>query len=260
MKIETRIEAERKSSKWIWGTFFLLAAAIVVANQFEGLLEEIGVISIIIAVLALAFLVQCLAKPSFSPLPIPIAVLYYILQKPLDWPELGLWTLVLAAVSACIGISILLPRRWQSKLVHVTKDELGALGVYNDLPDGGRRPPPDVETDTGNNPVIHSRLGHTSRYIHAEALERAVLNCELGALEVYFDEATPAPGGAEIICHCRLGAIELYIPKHWRLIDELNCTLGGIDVSGRSAVLDENAPVVTIKGSVSLGGMEIRRV
>jgi predicted membrane protein len=238
----------------MWGIFLLLAAALVVVNQVGGFVE-IGFWSLAIAALAVAMFISCLVSLSWGTLPIPIAVLYYIFQQDLNesygFPILGFWSLVLVTLLACAGLSVLLPRRWKRvKFKNTGRRDRG-----------GERPEPGGgETDSDNNPVIDLRFGHVSRYIHADSLERAVLNCQLGAIEVYFDQAQLSPDGAEIICNVQCGAIEMHIPKHWRVDDRINCTLGGVEMSNRRADPDENSPLVTIKGNVSLGGIEINRV
>jgi hypothetical protein len=79
-------------------------------------------------------------------------------------------------------------------------------------------------------------------------------------LEVYFDQATLSPNGAEVYCNCKFGAIELIVPRTWRVVDKLNCTLGGVDNKHRHSSPAEDAPRLTVLGDVSLGGIEIKYV
>ena len=95
-------------SNWVWGTFLLLAAALIISNQFNGFVS-VSAGSVIAASLALAFFVQCVAGKSFALLPIPVAVLYIIFQSPLELPHMEPWVLIFAAVIAAIGLAVLLP-------------------------------------------------------------------------------------------------------------------------------------------------------
>ena len=99
-----------------------------------------------------------------------------------------------------------------------------------------------------------------SRYLHGDCLETARLYCSLGALEVFFDQAKLSPNGAEVSLECKLGAISIYVPKTWRVVDRINCTLGGVDMDNRYASPAEGAPQLTLTGSVSLGGIEVRYI
>lgn len=232
-------------SNWLWGTFLLLAATFVVANQFGGFVE-LGLGSVIVAALAVAFFVQCLAQLSFAPLPIPLAVLYITFQNALDWPYMKPWTLLLAAALASAGLSILFPRKW--KRPGVSRGERRKHRAHARTGDGG------------NNPSVSVNFGAASRYLHADCLETVRLDCHFGAMEVFFDQARLSPNGAEASLSCSFGAIEIIVPRHWRIIDRLSCSLGGADVGSPPAPPAEDAPRLTLTGNVSLGGVEVRYV
>jgi hypothetical protein len=235
-------------SNFIWGSLLLLAAVLVVVSQFDGF-RNIGTGSIIIAVAALAFLVQCIVNLHFTPLPIPLAALYVIFQAPLGLPYIKIWPLIAASVLAAVGLSVLFPRRhWHN---HSRK--------YRRHNQEGNHPRTRVE-DGGNdnNPSVSVSFGGITRHLCADSLETARLNCHFGALEIFFDQAELSPNGAEAILNCNFGSISLYVPKHWQIIDRLNCSLGGVDIDKRFSAPEENAPQLTLSGSVSLGGIEVR--
>ena len=246
-----------KFSKWIWGTFLLLAAVFALANQFGGFVE-LGIGSFIAAFLALAFLVQCVAHLTFAPLPIPLAALYIIFQNPLELPYLQPWMLILAAALASAGLLVLLPKKnWHKRL----SDSCGGHHIHHHSRSGDHHPQMRAE-DGGNdnNPSVSVNFGAASRYLHADCLETAQLYCSFGALEVFFDQAQLSPNGAEAVCYCSFGAITIYVPRHWQVIDRLSCSLGGVDIDHRFAAPAENAPRLTLTGSVSLSGLEVRFV
>jgi len=245
-------------SKWLWGTFLLLAAIFVLSSQFDGFaFDRFNLGSIVAAVLALAFLVQCLAHGAFAPLPVPLAALYYIVQDPLDLPHMQLWGLALAAVLAWIGLGILLPSRHKS----ACNAQFGAHAHSHHSRSGDH--PPRVHPEHGdmdNNPSVEVNFGAVSRYLHSDCLETAQLTCKFGALEVFFDHAQLSPDGAEARLDCSFGATALFVPKHWNVIDKISCSLGGVDIDRRYAAPEENAPRLTLTGNVSLGGVEVRFV
>jgi predicted membrane protein len=235
-----------KFSNLIWGTFLLLAAAFILINQLNGF-TNIGIGSIIAAILSLAFFVQCIADLNSSLLPIPLAVLYIIFRTPLDLPNVQTWTLILSSVLASIGLAVLLPHRHRH---HEFKCH-GKSGDYS----------PQISTensDNDNNPTVSVNFGAVSRHLCASSLETARLYCNFGAIEIFFDQVELNPNGAEVVINCSFGAVKLYLPKNWRIIDKLNCSLGGVDMDKRFSAPEENAPQLTLTGSVSLGGIEVR--
>jgi len=237
-----------RSSNWVWGLLLLAVAAFVLVNQFNGF-TNIGIGSIIVAVLSLVFLAQCIVNLNIAMIPVPLAVLYIVFQSRCDLPYIQPKILIIAAVLAVVGLSILCPRKHRDS----------GRGKHNGS--GDHNPP--IRTDDGNydnNPVINVNFGAVSRRLHADSLETAQLQCNFGALEVFFDQAAINPNGAEVTLNCSFGAIKLFIPKHWRVIDQLHCSLGSVDIDKRFTAPEENAPQLTISGNVSLGGIEIRYI
>jgi len=237
-------------SNLIWGTFLLLAAVCIVFNQIDGF-ADIGVGSIIATILSLAFIVQCIMRLRFAPLPIPFAVLYLVFQTPLELPYIRIWSLILASILASTGLAVLFPKKRRhnhGKDKHYSRS-------------GSHRPQMQTENCANdNNPSVNVNFGSISKRLQANNLETVQLNCNFGALKVLFDEVELAPNGAEVILNCSFGAVELFIPKHWQVIDKLNCTLGGVDIDKRFINAAENAPQITLTGSVSIGGVEVRWV
>ena len=116
------------------------------------------------------------------------------------------------------------------------------------------------EGDDANNPYISVSFGYASRYLHSESLESAELNCSFGGMEVYFDNVTLSPNGAEVHINCSFGSVEVYVPSHWRVIDDLNSSLANAEVSRKLRSNDADAPTIRVTGSVSLGNVEVKRI
>jgi len=116
------------------------------------------------------------------------------------------------------------------------------------------------EGDDANNPYISVSFGYASRYLHSDNLESAELNCNFGGMEVYFDNVTLSPNGAEVNINCSFGSVEVYVPSHWRVIDDLNSSLANAEVSRKLRSNDADAPTIRVTGSVSLGNVEVKRI
>ena len=270
----------KRNSKIAWGFFWLLVAGLILANYFGGFVE-LSVWSIIIGSIAAVVLFHCLATLSFATLPIPLAALYYVFQAPLELPFVPFWTLALVAVLLTVGLHVLLPSGYSGrKFVHFVNINEGARKRYDSRGNiKGENGDADVvidvdnddyneefkgtkieEGDDANNPYISVSFGYASRYLHADNLEFADLNCSFGGMEVYFDNVTLNPNGAEINVNCSFGSIEIYVPSHWRVIDELNSSLANAEVNRRLQSNDADAPTVRVTGGVSLGNVEVNRI
>ncbi|MCL2699956.1 MAG: cell wall-active antibiotics response protein [Defluviitaleaceae bacterium] len=248
----------KKNWAWGWGVFLLLVAALVLTNQFGGFIE-LGVWSIIVAALAVAFLIQSIVSLSFASLPIPIAALYYIFHAPLGLPGIPFWPLVLVTLLATAGLFALLPKRLFRNIrkhVNVVYSNDDVVSNVRDVNEAEQI----EEGGSDNNPHISVQFGGVSRYLHAERLETVNLDCSFGSLEVYFDHVELSPDGAEAFLSCQFGSIELYVPSQWIVIDNMSTSLGGVDIKGRRDIPDENAPRLKITGSVSFGSVEVHRI
>jgi hypothetical protein len=233
-------------SNLFWGIILLLAAAFVLTNKFICF-TDIGIGSIIITIVALAFIVQCLSRLHIAPLVIPIAVLYYIYRGPLGLPVIQTWKLIAAAALAFIGLNILLPKRRSYN--HCNKF-CGSGDQQKNIP---------TEGNNDNNPYVGVNFGAVSRSLNADSLETMRLSCNFGAMEIYLNQAQLSPNGAVADINCSFGGIQLFIPRHWHVIDNLHCTLAGVDIKS-FATPAENAPRLTLNGSVSLGGVEVKYI
>lgn len=237
---------KNRFSNFIWGTFLLLAAAFILFNHLEGF-ADIGVGSIIVSIIALIFMIQCIASLYFAPLPIPLAILYIAFHTTLGLPDIPKWTLIIAAVLATIGLSILIPRRSRNRF-----NECGGSKFHNRQAQFQA-----ADTDNDNNPSVSVKFGSVSRRLQASSLETAQLSCNFGELQVYLDQVELSPNGAEINISCNFGSTEIFIQKHWLLVDRLNCSLGGVDVDKSFSTPAENAPKLTLSGNVSFGAVEV---
>jgi len=234
-------------SNFFWGIVLLLAAAFVLTRNFVGF-ADIGVGSIIIAVLALAFIVQCLARFHIAPIVIPIAVLYFVFGARLGLPVIQTWKLITAAALAFIGLNFLIPQGRRS--CNRCNDFGGSKGQQVKIP---------AEGTNDNNPYINVNFSAVSRSLTADSLETVRLSCNFGSMEIFFNQVQLGPNGAEVYITCSFGGIQLFVPRHWQVVDKMNCSLAGVDIKSFAAPA-ENAPRLTLNGSVSLGGVEVKYI
>lgn len=235
---------------WFWGTFFIVSALFVILSQVQTF-ADITPFTVFITIVLAALLVSSLMHRNFVGIFVPLAFLYDLYQKPLKFPLLSIWLLLAAALLLSAGLHILFGRR---------AHPFSYASKRASRPDTSRFETPDNSADDDNHPYAKVSFGAASRYLHGDALESGCFETSFGALELYFDQARLAPGGAVIRLGCSFGAIKLFVPRGWRVIDQMEASFGGVDngFSARTAAPD--APVLTLTGSVSLGGVEIHPV
>ncbi len=233
-----------KNRNWFWGSFFLLSAVFVIASQL-GTFGQIGFISILGTVLLTALVIRSLIRLNFFGIFLPLALLYIIYWQPFKLIEISSQLLILSAVLASIGFSMIF--RSHPRKIRCIHDRMEHFNQTS-------------ENIDDNNPFAKVSFGSSSKYLHADCLKSGQFIVSCGALEVFFDQAQISPEGAEIFLDCNLGEIKLYVSKHWRVRDNLHASIGSVANDIRFAQPDENAPLLTLAGNVQMGSVEIHYV
>lgn len=250
-----------RNKNWIWGILLLLAAGGLIANQF-GLFRPLDFWTIVAAVLGLIFLGSAITNKTLSTVPFIIAMAYLVLRNQGVLPFVALWVVLAAAALSSVGIGLIFPQ----KIPQGSRFVVGSFTSYDeDDYDGevdseeGREERRRRAQATGidNNPAVSVNFGSASRYLHADKLETVSLSCNFGGMEIYFDQAQLHPSGANVYLDCKFGGIDIYVPRHWRVNEQVNCTIGAVDIDSRKATPTENAPELTITGNILCGGVDI---
>ncbi|MCL2557748.1 MAG: cell wall-active antibiotics response protein, partial [Treponema sp.] len=189
---------------------------------------------------AAAILINCVARLSFTIILIPLAILYYVF-----WDALGLgaqriplWTLILAVGLGTAGLSALFPRR------HFRK---------------WKNPPISrLSSGTESNPILQANFGGARYRLSPGVIEGAHVECNFASMRISLEDVELKDGAATVFINCAFGGIKIIAPRHWRVDNEISCALGGVE-TGEGPEAEEGAPRLTLTGSVSFGGVEVKR-
>jgi Predicted membrane protein (DUF2154). len=235
-----------KHRNWFWGIFCLAAAVFVIACQV-GAFVQIGFWSIGATVLLAAVFVSSLVDLNFFGMFISLALLYPIYQQPLHLAEISVWLLLLAAVLASAGFSM---------IFHSHHHHWGNRD-WHDHWDGHARIEENID---GNDVVAKASFSESCKYLHAESLKSARLVSSFGKLSVYFDQVRLSPEGAEAFVDVSFGEMVLYLSKNWRVVDNVHAGLGSVNNDIRNIPPEADAPTLKLTGNVSFGNLEIHYV
>lgn len=227
-----------------WGIFFLLAAVLVIVNQL-GYLAGINVFSLILTIFLVGIMIKSAMYINFGGILFPFAILGIIYAEPLGIQELVPWPILAAALFGSIGLSFLFHRSWKNRWQEFKNkyyNEEGFEEIIN-----------DADSETVKCKV---NFGSSIKYVNTEDFKKGYFFCSFGAMKLYFDNAKIQGTEAEIYVENSFGAMELYLPKDWNIINEINCSLAGVEEKN-SKPYKEGAPQVTIKGKASFSGIEI---
>ncbi len=231
-----------KNSKWLWGIFFVLAAVFLVASQMVSFVK-ISFWSILGTLLLAVIMIKSIAGRNFFGIFFSLAFLYKIFCQPLGWVDISLWILMAAAALASVGFSWIFdghpPKSWNHHKRHSISQT--------------------IDNNDDNSPYAKVSFGSSTKYLHSSALTRGQFYTSFGSLEIFMDQAQLSPEGAELYVSCSFGSIEIYVPRHWQVVSKVQATLGSAEVVGHREV-QPDSPVLTVKGNVSFGSVEIKYV
>lgn len=229
-----------KKRNWFWGIFFILAAILLIASGL-GAFAAVSFWTVLGIVILVAIIIQSAIHRVWGGIFVAVAILYLILQSPLGWPYIAPWILIIAAIILAIGFHMIVKPKGKNGHCH-GKD-------YSEYArnDGD---------DSGESPNINVRFTDATRYLRSDNLKNAYLGCSFGNLEVYFEEVTLDPAGAEVCVECKCGNVRLYMPKEWDINNQLQNSMGDVKFN-RPCAPGEGAPRVKLVGGVNMGNIDV---
>lgn len=233
-----------KFKDWFWGLFFVIAAGVIIASQF-GLFKGIGLFTLICTVLLIPIIIKSLFTVNFFGIFFSLTVLALIYKEPLGIASISPWAIIITAILASIGFSMIFHKKPED-FCH----------VHTCVHKCGEGEPEVIETSEDGEVIdIKVHFGSAVKYIKTENLKQVNLSTSFGAASVYFDNAKIPFGTAKVNLDVSFSGVELYIPKTWKVVNNADTALGGIDEKNRK--YESEGPTLVIDGNVRLGGVEI---
>jgi len=222
-----------------WGLLFILAAVLIIINQF-GFFAGISMFELVATVILGGIVIKSVMKVNFWGILFPLAVICIIYSEELNIADFTPWPALLTALLCSIGLSLLFNRP-SSWIYHSHWDNKFSSNVINEQDDN----------------IINcsASFGESMKYVNSNNFERANIKCSFGEVKVYFDNALIPSGKADIYLEVSFGEAVLYIPKSWNVVNDVHVFLG--DMGEKNRNLGTDSPVVTIHGNISFGDANI---
>jgi hypothetical protein len=233
-----------KVERIFWGLFFIVAAAVLIINQL-GIFEELGQVNIIHLFLAAVFAVCGVRSLIHYNIPGALFSLAFILilyAEPLGIAAISPWTILLAALLGSIGFSIIFRKKKPWYEYHHHKCD------YDEHFDTIDQTDADIVD-------MNTSFGSSIKYVNSNNFQRANMHCSFGAMKVYFDHCAIQNNVAELRMDVSFAGVELFIPKEWRVEQNVDFSVGGMDEKNRN--VSTGSPVLRLTGNVKFGGVTI---
>lgn len=228
-----------KKERIFWGLFFLLAAVLVILNRFS-LFAEISLIRLLVTIALVIWMLQSIIHRSMTGILFSIAFLLICYDDLLPLEPLTPGTLLLAATFASIGFHFLIPHR---------------SGSFDDCREARDWADAAQESVSDNCVRLKTTMGTGIKYVSSADFQQADIECSMGAMKVYFDNAHIVQESAVIRLSARMCGIELYVPRSWNITEACTQTLSNIQESGYCDA--SVSQMVRIEGKLSLSTVKI---
>lgn len=246
----------RDNKKVLCGLLFILAAAYMIVSRI-WVLPQISVFKIVATVFLASVLLKGLRRVDFWQILFPIAFLCILYDDLLGITDLTPWTVLGAALFGSIGLSMIFKPHIRP---HV---EFGF--------DSDNSPEFKLEYDSngyaggagssqGTDDTVHfeNNFGEAIKYIYSDNFIRGHFENNFGSMSVYFDNAVIRENVATAEVECNFGEIKLFIPKEWKVMNNLNHNIGGVEEYGRcEGTVDCK---LVLKGEANFGNIEVHYI
>ena len=228
-----------KNGRILWGMLFILGGIFLVISKL-GFFPELNVFSILVTIVLVAIIIKSIVYVSFSGILIPLALIGIIYDDYLGITAVTPWTLLIAAVFASIGLSLIFKKKRKGwKVSH----------------HGGFDNSKKIDMQDESYVSHETSFGSSVKYVNTDKLVRADFQCKFGAMKIYFDNATMEGQNAVLNIDVNFAGMEIFVPNSWSIEENVDVTFGSIEYKNRNGSVITNT--LTLVGDVNFSGVEI---
>lgn len=225
------MRVSRNNGKIFWGLLFILAAVYMIISRI-WILPQISIFTIVATVFLVSVLLKGLRRVDFWQILFPIAFLCILYDEPLGITDLTPWTVLGAALFGSIGLSMIFKPRVKPHFefeYDSDNEQRFQLEYDSNARSGGM----GSGQDTGETVHFENNFGESIKYICSDNFVRGHFENNFGSMSVYFDNAVIRGEVATAEVECNFGEIKLFIPKEWKVMNNLEHNIGGVEECGR---------------------------
>ena len=228
-----------KKDNLFWG-LFLIAAAVLILVAKLGAFPDVSILKIFWTLVFAVALVNSLVNLAVPGVYFSLAFLGILYDTELGITAITPWTILFAALLLSIGTCMIYTPKKKKKIKNHEMD--GSDFVVFDEEDG-------------NQFDFSSSFVGSVKYVNSDNFESANIDAKFAGMKVYFDNANIRNGHATVNLNVSFAGVELYVPKNWRVDNQMSASFGGVEEKNRNNGAD--GPILTLRGSVNLGGVTI---
>lgn len=245
------------------GIVFIVIAVFIIVSAM-GVFGEFGFWTLVLTPFLAAWMIVSICKLSWSGILFSIAFLAILYDEMLGIEALTPWPVLLAALFGSLGVNMIFGKHKHHKPVfefEYSNDKRnrhhGANFEYEYSMED-KEDSKDLFVQMEHSFKSDISFGNITKYIQCQALEEGVIENSFGTTTIYMDNVRLHEGKAVIKVENAFGEVKLFIPKEWRVLVEIEKSLGNCEIYGACAEESENT--LYIKGECSFGGIKIHYI
>lgn len=222
-----------------------LAEATGLLAPIESVVGELSFWRITLALFFLVLSIRCFVKRKFCWGIFGLSCLFLCIESNIAYVcgvesgnLINNWQLLLCTLLICIGLSLLLPKRWKKKW------NIGANNGNGD------------HTTVNRNGYQENNLTSRTMYIDCANFTDQYVENNLGATVIRFENADAYIGGGLLRIENNLGSTTIHVPAQWKLDCQIENNLGSVQ---NHAKVGGNGPSLMITGENNLGSVTIQK-
>lgn len=224
----------RKGSNWIWGSFFIVCALLVVLNGLNVFSLTGFLWKIIVTLFFVLWFIESRQKKDTSGMVISGLVIFMMWKNVIGLGFLSIGTIILAGILLLVGLGFLNKPR--------TDHAPESRNVFVN----------DVDSDTLN---VKGAFNSSSHYLRGSAVETVYITPSFCSMSVYLDQLTTKSGTLEVVVDAGFCSLNIYVPKKWKVHNEMHAMFGQIVTEG--IPLPETEDEVYFKGDGNFSTVRI---
>lgn len=229
---------ETKRHRIFTGITLIILSIILIISKF-GFLNDFGIWSLLFTIFLIYVIIKSIHPINFGGILFPIAFLCIIYNKQLNIEVLTPWTVLIVAALGTIGLSMIFHGKEYNR-------NYNRIGNYKfDV----------IDSEDESNVVQKTSFSATTKYINSENFKQADFDCNVGAMEIYFDKANVKEGKAIVRINAYCSGINLYVPKKWNVENHLEVFLSGVEQKNGNE--PDGLTTLVLIGNIKLSGVEI---
>ncbi|MBE5853677.1 MAG: hypothetical protein E7299_12150 [Lachnospiraceae bacterium] len=241
-----------KKERIFWGILFILGAVFLLVSQtgpFKGF--NIGAWDVIWTVILVIIFLKSLIRLHYFPMFFSLAFLGIIHAEVLGLTAIVPWIILGAALLLSIGCHIIFPSRKCDNVEFVNFASSNCSNTCESEVNFG------ATNHKDDNDFIRQEVNFSScvKYVTSTVFKGAQLECNFGAMKIYFNDAQMQDNTACVFIENNFGGTEIFVPSTWRVENQIASVFGGVNQKG--VCNHDGVHTLYLKGENNFGGITI---